>query len=59
MTPIQSRLSPALLSHFGDNYMDFIDLYRARVISYAVACDWCRQIGSYIQAIYYSESKAA
>lgn len=59
MTPIQLRLSPALLSHFANNYMDFIDLYRARAISYAVACDWCRQIGSYNQAIYYSESKAA
>ena len=59
MTPIQLQLSPALLRHFANNYMDFIYLYRTRVISYAVACDWCRQIGGYVQAIYYSESKAA
>jgi len=59
MTQIEMQLSPALLRHFANNYMDFIELYRAKVINYTVACDWCLQIAGYLQAINYSEAKAA
>ena len=52
-------LNSALLRHFANNYEDFLSFYRSGVISYAVACSWCNQIGGYVQAVYYSDRKAA
>jgi hypothetical protein len=53
------KLTPALLAHFADNYVDFLALHRAGIIDYATACDWCNRIWGYIQVTYYSKAKAA
>ncbi len=53
------NLSPALLEHFSRNYMEFIALVQAGVISRATASNWCRQIWLHIYGQFYCEAKAA
>ncbi len=53
------KLSPALLDHFSRNYLEFMALVQAGVISRATACDWCRQIWLHIYEQFYCEAKAA
>jgi hypothetical protein len=53
-------LSPALLRHFANHYMDFIALVQAGVISREVAGQWCSEIWRFIYTTNYSlEAKAA
>jgi hypothetical protein len=54
------KLSPTLLAHFANNYLEFIALVQAGVISRSVADQWCSEIWSFVYTTYYSQaSKAA